>query len=72
MIERRPTGLTPAKAIAEMEDILRVMEGETDRLQLKDVAPDEAFEFGYKAALLDYRYLTSPKARFVTEGPLFS
>lgn len=58
---KRPTGLTPARAVAEMQDILRVMRGETDREQLKDVDSDTAFERGYESAILDYKALTSSR-----------
>ena len=64
--KKRPTGLTPAQAISEMFDILKVMQGEPDREQLKAVDSDTAFERGYETALLDYTHLTThPSDRVV-------
>lgn len=57
----RPFNLRPFAALLEMKDILRVMQGETDREQLKDVDPDTAFERGYQTAILDYEALTGPR-----------
>lgn len=63
---KRPIGLSPAQAISEMYDILKVMQGETDREQLKGVDSDTAFEKGYQTALLDYQCLTTrPSERAV-------
>jgi len=49
-----------AEALIELQAQLDKMRAETDREQLKDLSPDDAFEHGYAACLMDLRSLTGP------------
>lgn len=55
--------LSPEEALAEMRLQLAKMEAETDRNQLKELTPDDAFEKGYAAAIFDFAHYTGPSPR---------
>ena len=52
--------LSPEEIVVELQKQLAKMQAETDRNQLKDLSPDDAFEKGYEAAIFDFRHYTGP------------
>ena len=54
--------LTPDDALLELEKNLKTFKEQTTdgKQQLGTMGPDEAFDYGYAAAIFDYRQLTGP------------
>lgn len=50
--------LSARLALIEMRKQLRKMRAETDRQQLKDMSPDDAYEAGYESAITDLDVLS--------------
>ena len=55
--------LTPEEIVIELQKQLAKMRAETDRNQLSDLTPDEAFERGYEVAIFDLKMLLGPDPR---------
>jgi len=54
-------GLSPDEAVIQMHALHTAMKADPDRHQLDGSTPDDAFDLGYGAALLDYSTLTGPE-----------
>jgi hypothetical protein len=53
--------LSPDDAVIQMHANLTAMKADPNRKQLTGMTPDDAFDLGYGACLLDYSALTGPK-----------
>lgn len=52
--------LSSAQAVAELRDVLALMEAEEDRNQLTAITADEAYERGFAYAIAAFESLTGP------------
>ncbi len=59
--------LSPEEIVVELQKQLAKMQAETDRNQLKDLSPDDAFEKGYEVAIFDLKMLLGPDPRIKKE-----
>jgi len=53
-------GLSPDEAVIQMHTLHTAMKADPNRKQLTGMTPDDAFDLGYGACLLDYSTLTGP------------